>query len=90
MCEGIQFLDVTNTTLKKILRHLILDLPDAHFINIDLNWSNTGYSILYPKKYETAALERIANLGPYLHRVYGDPILVSLPADTQELIHEIT
>ena len=79
-----------NTALKKTLRQLILALPDAHFINVDLNWSNTGYSILYPKKYETAALERIANLGPYLHRAYGDPILVSLPADTQELIHEVT
>ena len=89
-CEGIEFLDVMNETLQKTLRQLILALPDAHFINVDLNWSNTGYSILYPKKYETAALERIANLGPYLHRAYGDPILVSLPADTQELIHEVT
>ena len=45
---------------------------------------------MYPKKYETAAQERIANLGPYLHKAYGDPILVSLPADMQDLIQEVT
>ena len=37
-CEGIEFLDVKNTTLQRTLRQLIMDLPDAHFINTDLNW----------------------------------------------------
>ena len=89
-CEGIQFLDIKNTKVKKTLRQLIIELPDAHFINVDLNWSNTGYAILYPKKYETAAQERIANLGPYLHKAYGNDILPSLPADMQESISEVT
>ena len=89
-CEGIQSLDSKNTKLKKTLRQLILELPDAHFINIDLNWSNTGYSILFPKKYEVAAQERIANLGPYLHKAYGDNILPSLSPSMQEEISEVT
>ena len=89
-CEGIEFLDVKNSTLQRTLRQLIMDLPDANFINIDLNWSNTAYAIIYPKKHEEVAQERIANLGPYLHKAYGDAILSSLPADMQEAISEVT
>ena len=89
-CEGIEFLDIKNTALKRTLRQLIIELPDAHFINVDLNWSNTAYAIIYPKKHEEAAQERIANLGPYLHKAYGDDILSSLPADMQEAISEAT
>ena len=89
-CEGIDHLDQKNKSLKKTLRQLILELPDAHFINIDLNWSNSGYAILYPKKYEEIAQERIANLGPYLHKTYGDAILSSLSIEMQESIHDCT
>ena len=90
MCEGISHLDQKNKPLNKTLRQLILELPDAHFINIDLNWSNSAYAIIYPKKYEEVAQERIANLGPYLHKEYGDDILQSLSAEMQQLIHECT
>ena len=89
-CDGIDHLDQKNKPLKKTLRQLILELPDAHLINIDLNWSNTGYSIIYPKKYEGIAQERIANLGPYLHKAYGDPILQSLSIEMKAQIHECT
>ncbi len=89
-CEGIEFLDQTNSSLKKTLRQLILELPDAHFINIDLNWSKSAYAITYPKKYEEKATERIANLGAYLHKEYGDKVLKSLPAETQAQVKEVT
>ena len=89
-CDGIDHLDQKNKPLKKTLRQLILELSYAHFINIDLNWSNSGYSIIYPKKYEGIAQERIANLGPYLHKAYGDPILQSLSIEMQAQIHECT
>ena len=87
-CSGIEHLDQKNTKLRKTLRELIVGLPEAHFINIDLNWKGDALHILYPKKYEDKSRELIANLGPYLHKFYGDDILTSLPADTQELISQ--
>ena len=89
-CEGIDHLDQVNTPLKKTLCQLILDLPDAHFINVDLNWTRSAFAILYPIKYEEPAKERIANLGAYLHKEYGDSILQSLPVETQQIISEVT
>ena len=89
-CDGIEFLDQTNKPLKKTLRQLILGIPDSHFINIDLNWSASSFAILYPKKYEDMARDKIANLGAYLFKTYGDDVLQSLPADTQEFINEVT
>ena len=89
-CEGIEFLDQINSGLKKTLRELILDLPDSHFINIDLNWSRSAYAIIYPKKYEEKATERIANLGAYLNQAYGDKVLKSLPAEVQAQVKEVT
>ena len=89
-CEGIDHLDVLNKDLKKTLRQLILELPDSHFINIDPNWSNSGYTIIYPKKYEGISQDKIANLGPYLHKAYGKPILKSLSIEMQETIHDCT
>ena len=86
VCVGIDHLDQRNSSLKKTLRELIVGLPDAHFLNIDLNWRRDAYTILFPKKYEDIARDKIANLGAYLHRAYGDAILLSLPADTQEII----
>ena len=80
-CDSIDHLDQRNTKLKKTLRELILSLPDSHFINIDLNWRRDGYYILYPKKYAEPARDRIAHLGTYLHRKYGDHILPSLSAE---------
>ena len=87
MCEGIDHLDQSNKQLKKTLRQLILELPDAHFINIDINWSNSGYAIIYPIKYEEMAQERISNLGPYLHKAYGDSIIQSLLVEIHTLIY---
>ena len=89
-CDGIDHLDQNNSSLKKTLRQLILELPDSHFINIDLNWTRSAFAILYPKKYEQAAKEKISNLGAYLHKEYGDPILQSLPVKTQQIISEVT
>ena len=31
-----------------------------------------------------------ANLGPYLHKAYGDKVLSSLPTDMQQTISEVT
>ena len=42
-CEGIAHLDQKNSSLKKTLRELILALPEAHSINIDLNWKKDSY-----------------------------------------------
>lgn len=89
-CEGIDHLDQMNRPLKKTLRQLILELPDANFINVDLNWTRSSFAILYPIKYEQPAKERIANLGAYLHKEYGDHILQSLPVETQQIIREVT
>ena len=36
------------------------------------------------------AKDKIANLGAYLHKEYGDDILQSLPADTQRAISKVT
>ena len=36
------------------------------------------------------ARERIAHLGPYLHKTFGDKILTSLPVTTQQEISKIT
>ena len=47
MCEGIDHLDQRNKALKKTLRQLILELPDAHFISIAINWSNSGLATIY-------------------------------------------
>ena len=84
--SGIDHLDQRNAKLKRTLRELIVGLSEAHFLNIDLNWRRDSFSILFPKKYEDIARDRIANLGAYLHKAYGDAILPSLPAETQELI----
>ena len=88
-CDGIEYLDTPNKALKKTLRQLVLGLKDSHFINIDLNWSRSSFSILYPKKYEEISKEKIANLGAYLHQQYKDPILHSLTAAAQEDISEV-
>ena len=89
-CEGIEYLDIANKALGKTLRECILSIPDSHFINVDLNWSKSSFAIQYPIKYEEMARERIAHLGPYLHRTFGDKILSSLPVATQQEISEIT
>ena len=89
-CDGIEYLDIINKDLGKTLRECILGIPDSHFLNVDLNWSKSSFAILYPLKYEDLAKERIAHLGPFLHRTYGDKILPSLPATTQQEIAEIT
>ena len=86
-CQGIEHLDQMNTKLKRTLRELIVSLPDAHFINVDLNWTGDSYAILFPTKYEAEARDKIAHLGPYLHKGYGDDILPSLPSDTQAVIY---
>ena len=89
-CERKDHLDQKNKSLKKTLRQLILEFPDAHFFNIDLNWSNSGFAIIYPKNYEEISQDRIANLGPYLHKTYKDVILPSLSKEIQESIHDCT
>ena len=86
-CQGIEHLDQMNTKLKRTLRELIVSLPDAHLINVDLNWTGDSYAILFPTKYEAEARDKIAHLGPYLHKGYGDDILPSLPSDTQAVIY---
>ena len=85
-CAGIEYLDQKNTKLKLTLREMVVGLPDTHFINIDMNWRGDAFSILFPKKYEEIARDKIAHLGAYLHKHYGDKILPSLPTDAQEII----
>ena len=85
-CTGIAHLDQKNKALKKTIRELVVGLPGAHFLSIDLNWRRDSYNILFPKKYDEIARNHIAHLGAYLHKAYGDGILPSLPAETQEQI----
>ena len=87
-CPGIDHIDQPNSKLKRTLRDLIVNLDGSHFINIDKNWRGDCYQILYPIKYEQEAKDRIAHLGAYLHRIYGADVLLSLPVETQEEIHE--
>ena len=85
--EDIATIDSKNKHLgNRTLRELIIGLPASHFINIDLNWSKTHYCIIYPKKYEALAKDKIAHLGAYLHRHYGDNILSSLTPNLQQVI----
>ena len=88
--EGIPHLDQVIRSLKGSFRQLILSIPESHFINIDLNWSKTAYSILFPKKYEKEATEKIAHIAAYLHREFGDKIMSSLPPESQKLIRDTT
>ena len=37
---------------------------------------DSGYTVTSPKVYEDIARNRIADLGPYLKRLYGDMLLV--------------
>ena len=67
-----------------------MELPDAHFINIDLNWSNSVLAIIYLMKYEEISQEHIANLGPCLHKAYGESILQSFSVIMQTIIHACT
>ena len=46
-CIGIDYLDQKNTRLKQTIRELIVGLPGAHFINIDLNWRKDSYAVSY-------------------------------------------
>ena len=87
-CSGIDHIDQINSKLKRTLRDLIVNMDGSHFINIDKNWRGDCYQILYPIKYEKEAKDRIAHLGAYLHHVYGADVLLSLPAETQEEIHD--
>ena len=89
-CDSIEYLDKKNKTLNKTLHQLVLGLKSSYFINIDLNWSRSSFSILYPKNYEDIAKEKIYNLGVYLHQQYKDPIIQSLTVSDQELISEVT
>ena len=88
--EGIPHLDHVIRSLKGTFRQLILSIPDSHFINIDQNWSKTSYYIIFPRKYETEATNKIAHIAAYLHREFGDKILSSLPPAAQQTIHDTT
>ena len=72
------------------MRDLIMSLPNSHFINIDMNWSNTNHIILFPRKYEEVAKEKVVHLAAFLHREYGDKILRSFEASTQQIVKETT
>ena len=89
-CMGIEHIDTNNRKLKRTLRDLIVNMKDSHFLNIDLNWRGDCYQIMYPLKYEKEAKDKIAHLGAYLHRNYGADVLLSLPVETQEEIHDTT
>ena len=54
-CAGIEHLNQINIKLKLTLRDMVVGLPDAHFITIDINWRGDAFSILFPKKYEDIA-----------------------------------
>ena len=87
--EGFASLDQPIPSLKKqTLRQLILQLTDSHFINVDLNWSKTHYSILFPKKYENLAKDRIAHVGAYLHKQFGKHVLPSFTPELQQVVAE--
>lgn len=89
-CQGISSLEHYNKNLKGTLRDLVMALPDTHFINIDVNWSNTNHVILFPRKYESSAKEKIVHLAAYLHKEYGKKILSSFDAATQLIVKETT
>ena len=72
------------------MRQLIMELPETHFINIDSNWANTNYIILFPRKYEEIAKEKTVHLAASLHKEYGDKLLSSFEPETQKLIKETT
>ena len=89
-CQGISSLAHYNKSLKGTLRDLVMALPDTHFINIDINWSNTNHVILFPRKYEKTAKEQVVHLAAYLHKEYGKKILPSFDAATQLVVKETT
>ena len=87
-CQGIPSLNLRNRALGRTLRELIMSLKDSHFINIDMNWSNTNHVVLFPRKYESTAKEKVVHLPAFLHRQYGKRILSSFDAATQQVIEE--
>ena len=89
-CQGIPSLDSKNRSLKKTMRDLIMELPETNFINVDSNWANTNYIVLFPRKYEETAKEKVVHLAAFLHREYGDKILTSFDVTTQKVIKETT
>ena len=89
-CQGIPSLDHKNKSLKKTIRNLIMEMEDTNFINIDTNWSNTNYIILFPRKYESTTKEKVIHLAAFLHKTYGNKILSSFEPATQITIKETT
>ena len=72
--EGFASLDLPNKNLNnKSLRQSILELEDSHFINIDLNWSKTHYSVIFPKKYESVAKDKIHGIPKNVHHYEQNP-----------------
>ena len=67
-----------------------MEMENTNFINIDTNWSNTNYTILFPRKYEVAAKEKVIHLAAFLHKTYGNRILTSFDPVTQLTIKETT
>ena len=89
-CQGIPSLEHKNKSLKKTIRSLIMEMEDTNFINVDANWSNTNYIILFPRKYESVAKEKVIHLAAFLHKTYGNKILTSFDPATQITIKETT
>ena len=58
---------------------IIVGLTDAQLVNIDVNWHMDSLNILSPKKYEENSRDRITHLGVYIHNVYDESIILSLP-----------
>ena len=67
-----------------------MELPETNFINVDSNWANTNYIVLFPRKYEDTAKEKVVHLAAFLHKEYGDKILPSFEAATQKIVKETT
>ena len=89
-CQGIPSLGLRNRALGRTLRDLVMGLTESHFINIDMNWSNTNHVVLFPRKYESIAKEKAVHLPAFLHKQYGKRILSSFDAATQQIIEETT
>ena len=75
----INDLDTKASQLPKSLRHYLMEMKNRQnkplFLTVDAGW-NGGIVFTFPAQYEDDARDRIADLGPYLHFIAGDMILI--------------
>lgn len=62
-------------SLRQMVMEMVTKDGQVMFLTLDKYWDNS-VSLVFPRKYEKEARDRIADLGSYLHHKYGDQVLI--------------